>query len=207
MPFVAMSDSLSAGLATPARLAAPAIRPSNTLAPTAVPAARKVRRGIAGVGITFLFTIPERPRSKPISEFVSLLFITVTSTLFMVQSAKPFLSLMCVILFHDIAFSHHNSPSLNTFRGLCSEKRDFAHIDGHHQLLTYRSVLFVTHVRSSPHGKRDALNRSKFVDILRSGEAPRSLDSIVVSPQKVIGTKVEVLFAAVARDFLGKLHT
>src|SRR5260370_41897111 len=97
-------------------------------------------------------------------------------------------------------------PLLNAFRGICSEKRDFAHIDGHHQLLTYRSVLFVTHVRSSPHGKRDALNRSRFVDILRSGEAARSLDAIVVSPQKVIGTEVEVLFAAVARDFFGKLH-
>src|SRR5580700_2383748 len=95
----------------------------------------------------------------------------------------------------------------NTFRGLCSEKRDFAHIDGHHQLFTYRSVLFVTHIRSSPYGKRDALNRSRFVDILRSCEAAGSLDAIVVSPQKIIGTEVEVLFAAVARDYLGKLHT
>src|ERR1700732_3495224 len=76
-----------------------------------------------------------------------------------------------------------------------------------HQLLTYRSVLFVTHIRSSPYGKRDALNRSRFVDVLRSGEAAGSLDAIVVSPQKVIGTEVEVLFAAVAGDFLRELHT
>src|SRR5580704_11494458 len=90
---------------------------------------------------------------------------------------------------------------------LCSEKRDFADIDGHHQLLTYRDVLFVTHVCSSLCGKRDALNRPRFVDILRTGEAARSLNTIVVSPQKVIGTKVEVLLAAVASDFRGKLNT
>src|SRR5579863_3872155 len=92
-------------------------------------------------------------------------------------------------------------------RCLCSEKCNFANIDGYHQLLTNRSVLFVPHVCSSLGGKRDALNRSRFVDILRSSEAARRLDAIVVSPQKVIGTKVEVLLAAVAGDFLGKLHT
>src|SRR5579859_4800135 len=88
-----------------------------------------------------------------------------------------------------------------------SEKRDLANIDGNHHLLAYRSVLLVAHVRSSLCGKRDALNRSRFVDVLRSGEATRSLDAIVVSPQKVIGTEVEVLFATVARDLRGKLHT
>ena len=51
------------------------------------------------------------------------------------------------------------------------------------------------------------MNRSRFVDVLRSGEATGSLDAIVVSPQKVIGTEVEVLFAAVAGDLLRELHT
>src|SRR5579862_7320199 len=98
------------------------------------------------------------------------------------------------MLFHESSSVANVFPLANSFRGICSEKRDLANIDGHHQLLTYRSVLFVTHVRSSPYGKCDALNGSGFVDILRSGEAAGGLDAIVVPPQKVIGTEVEVLF-------------
>src|SRR5580700_2221708 len=75
MPFVSMSDSLSAGPSTPARLAALAIRPNNTLAPTAVPPARKARRPIAGFEITLLFRVPKRTCSDLISEFLSVRFI------------------------------------------------------------------------------------------------------------------------------------
>src|ERR1700722_15648071 len=75
MPFVSMSDSISAWSSTPARLAALAIRPSNTLAPTAVPPARKARRPIAGFEIAFLFMVPERTCSDLISKFLSVRFI------------------------------------------------------------------------------------------------------------------------------------
>ena len=81
------------------------------------------------------------------------------------------------------------------------QKSDIRYIDSYHQSVAQGQKVRVSHVRSPLGGKRYSLYCHRVEYILRCGKPSRGLDMIVVPAEQKVGSKIEVLLAAVAGKY------